>query len=487
VTGPALVWFRDDHRLSDHPALAAAAASGRPVLCLAVLDETSPGTRPLGGAARWWLHGSLDALDRSLRARGAELCLFEGPAADIVPEVAARTQASLVTWNRRHTRAEAAIDDATEAKLRSRGIAVESFSGRYLNEPGSVRSKADRPFMVFTPYLRAVRSRGEPAAPTPAPRRIRGAAAGCLDGMRVELASLGLEPTHPDWAAPFRALWRRGEAAAQDRLSDFLAERFSGYAHNRDRPGLEGTSRLSPHLRFGEISPRQVWHAVTAAARANPASGRESDVDKLLAEVVWRDFSAEQLAAFPELASTPHDRRFDRFPWRDDAAALKAWQRGRTGYPIVDAGMRQLWRTGWMHNRVRMIAASFLVKHLLLDWRHGEAWFWDTLVDADPANNAFSWQWIAGSGPDASPFHRIFSPLAQGETFDNEGAYVRRYVPELARLPDAFIHRPWDAPAALLAEAGVALGDTYPEPIVRHEAARTRALAAARAMRGEAA
>jgi deoxyribodipyrimidine photo-lyase len=303
----------------------------------------------------------------------------------------------------------------------------------------------------------------------------------------MRLDSLRLEPTAPNWAAGFGDIWIRGEPAARERLDTFLAKHFKGYATNRDMPGVTGTSRLSPHLRFGEISPRQVWHAVLDATRSGRSPAPESDAEKLLGEVVWRDFCYQLLHLYPGLPAAPHNRRFERFPWRDDRAALKAWQRGRTGYPIVDAGMRQLWRTGWMHNRVRMIAASFLVKHLLVDWRRGEEWFWDTLVDADPANNAFSWQWIAGSGPDSAPFHRIFNPVAQGEKFDPEGDYVRVHVPELSRLPASHIHRPWEAPTAVLRAAGITLGETYPKPIVDHETARARALQAARTLRDQAA
>jgi deoxyribodipyrimidine photo-lyase len=351
-----------------------------------------------------------------------------------------------------------------------------------------VRNKAGKPFRVYTPYLRAVMAAGGPAFPIPAPATLRTAPwPEETRTLRRSLESLGLEPTRPNWAAGFGDVWTRGEAAARERLDTFLTKHFRGYATNRDLPAVTGTSRLSPHLRFGEIGPRQVWHAVLAATRSRRSPAPEGDAEKLLSEVVWRDFCYQLLHEHPDLATAPHDPRFERFPWSGDRAALRAWQRGLTGYPIVDAGMRQLWRTGWMHNRVRMIVASFLVKHLLVDWREGEAWFWDTLVDADPANNSFSWQWIAGSGPDAAPFHRIFNPVAQGEKFDPDGSYVRVHVPELSALPASHIHRPWEAPTSVLPSAGITLGQTYPEPIVAHAAARERALRAARAMRDEAA
>ncbi|MGL4812417.1 MAG: cryptochrome/photolyase family protein, partial [Beijerinckiaceae bacterium] len=278
------------------------------------------------------------------------------------------------------------------------------------------------------------------------------------------------------WAKGFHAHWQRGETGARKRLAEFLDSGLAGYAEGRDFPARETTSRLSPHLRFGEISPRQIWHAIDTVLRETPAL--ERDAAKFRAELGWRELSYHLLYHFPDLATKNFNARFDDFPWRSDAKALRAWQRGLTGYPVVDAGMRELWQTGYMQNRVRMIAASFLIKHLLIDWREGEAWFWDTLLDADPANNTASWQWVAGSGADAAPYFRVFNPILQGEKFDGEGAYVRRYVPELAALPDKWIHRPWEAPADVLRAAGVTLGKSYPKPIVDHDAGRRRALAA---------
>ncbi|HEY8381723.1 MAG TPA: deoxyribodipyrimidine photo-lyase [Microvirga sp.] len=484
MAGPVLVWFRDDHRVSDNPALRAAIASGRPILCCFILDEASPGLRPLGGASRWWLHGSLAALDASLKGLGAELMIFTGAADGIIERIASEAGIEAVFWNRRYTAAEIAVDSAIKASLKARGVRAESFNGRLLNEPWAIKTKSGTPFQVYTPYLRTVLAQGEPPPPLPSPPRIDGGswpadlaiAAASLDDLR-------LEPSTPNWAAGFHDHWTRGEAAAQAKLDTFLRTLFKGYAENRNLPAVPGTSRLSPHLRFGEISPRQVWHGVQDAIRSGHSAAPESDAEKLLAEVIWRDFCYQLLHDNPHLSTAHHNRRFERFPWRNDGEELAAWQRGRTGYPIVDAGLRQLWQTGWMHNRVRMIAASFLVKHLLVDWREGEAWFWDTLVDADPANNAFSWQWIAGSGPDSAPFHRIFNPVSQGEKFDPDGTYVRGFLPELSRLPASLIHKPWEATAAILRSAGITLGETYPTPIVVHDAARARALAAARAMR----
>ena len=471
---PALVWFRDDLRLTDNPAFTAAVASKRPGVCVYVLDEQSPGMRPLGGATRWWLARSLRALDASLRKRGGTLTLKRGAAATIIPALAAQIGAHVVYCNRRYEVAAVASDRAVEAQLAATGIGFATHQANLLFEPGAILSKAGRPMEVFTPFWRAALARGEPRSPLPAPKKISG-----LDVAGDELADWHLEPTEPDWAGGLRETWSPGEDGAKARLETFLDEFLSGYAQSRDRPDQQGTSRLSPHLRFGEISPFQLWHAARVAQDA-PRGKRANagDVERFLAELGWREFSYHLLARHPKLATQNLQRRFDAFPWRDDDTALRAWQLGQTGYPIVDAGMRQLWTTGWMHNRVRMVVASFLIKHLMIDWREGEAWFWDTLVDADPANNPASWQWVAGSGADAAPFFRIFNPILQGDKFDPQGEYVKHNVPELARLPVEFIHEPWKASPLELAAAGITLGKTYPEPVVDHAAARARALAA---------
>jgi deoxyribodipyrimidine photo-lyase len=481
---PVLVWFRDDHRLSDNPALSAAAATGSQVLCFYVFDDGSDGIRPLGGAARWWIHGSLRALGDALERVGSSLLLLRGSALDAVENVVQTTGASAVYWNRRYGAAEITIDSTLKKRLGDRGIKAHSFNGRLLHEPWEITNQAGKPFQVFTPYFRAVHTCSV-QPPLPAPRRLTGGAwARTILDQAVPLEELGLEPSAPDWAGGMKQEWQRGEVAAQTKLSRFLEMGLKGYAESRDRPSRAGTSRLSPHLRFGEISPRQVWHSVMGAVTVEPGLGR--DAEKFLSELAWRDFTYQLLHFYPHLPDRPHSSRFENFPWTENRPSLRAWQKGLTGYPIVDAGMRQLWQTGWMHNRVRMITASFLVKHLLTDWRQGEAWFWDTLVDADPANNAFSWQWIAGSGPDSAPFHRIFNPVAQGEKFDQEGDYIRAHVPELSRLPPAFVHKPWEASPAVLREAGVVLGETYPEPVVSHGAARERALEAFRSSRSPA-
>ncbi|MBN9052070.1 MAG: deoxyribodipyrimidine photo-lyase [Rhizobiales bacterium] len=466
---PTIVWFRDDLRLSDHPALSAAAKTGAPLVCLYVLDEHSAGLRSFGGASRWWLAQSLRALDEMLRKHGQRLVLRRGAAARIVPALARETGADRVHWNRRYDQPGRAADAQVIDALKADGIGGSTFAGNLLAEPGTVTGKEGGP-KVFTPFWKRLRAL-EPRQPLPAPRKL--AAPPKVDGDQLE--DWTLEPSHPDWARGFRDEWTPGETGARLRLRAFLKDSV-GYGSNRDRPDRTATSRLSPHLRFGEISVADIFHAARFAADEHPAAA--GDIEKFLSEIGWREFSYHLLHHHPMLATNNLQPRFDAFPWQCDAKALRVWQRGLTGYPIVDAGMRQLWQTGWMHNRVRMVAASFLVKHLLLDWRAGEMWFWDTLVDADPANNPASWQWVAGCGADAAPYFRIFNPVLQGEKFDPNGDYVRRWVPEVAALPDEWLHKPWDAPAAVLKDAGLTLGRDYPKPIVDHKAARERALAA---------
>ncbi|MFT4097504.1 MAG: deoxyribodipyrimidine photo-lyase [Rhodoblastus sp.] len=461
---PAIVWLREDLRLADNPALRAAVDSGRPVLCIYILDEVSPGIRKAGGASRWWLHHSLAALDSELRRRGARLDLFEGAAQQVLEGILKQTGATSLFWTRRYDGAGIAVDKTIKAALGA-DIEVESFNGKLLAEPWTIRTKGGGPFRVFTPFWRAMLAGAEPSAPLPAPRRIEGAPE---PKGAVKLDALELLPTNPDWAGGLRATWTPGEKSAANTLAAFLDERVRDYPDLRDMPGVAGTSRLSPHLAFGEISPRQIWTAARHAADADPRLQR--GCDKFLSEIGWREFSYHLLFHNPDFATKNFDARFDRFDWaRPDAQTLHAWRTGKTGYPIVDAGMRELWATGYMHNRVRMIVASFLVKHLLIDWRIGEDWFWDTLVDADPANNPASWQWVAGCGADAAPYFRVFNPVLQGEKFDPDGAYVRRWIPELADVAERFVHKPWDAPEP---------PPFYPAPIVDHAKARARALAA---------
>ncbi|WP_210201524.1 deoxyribodipyrimidine photo-lyase [Bosea sp. CS1GBMeth4] len=481
---PALLWFRDDLRLADNPALQAALDHG-PLICLYILDSSAE-RRPIGAAARWWLSRSLTALSEAIAAKGGELLILRGGPAELLPALVELAGCRHVLWNRRYDGAAIALDKSLKATLAAAGASVESFNAGLLNEPWQVTTKAGGPFRMFTPYWRAARDCGEPAAPLPAPAALtRAALPPALREQALTVADLALEPTAPDWAGGLRATWSPGEDGARKRLAGFLDGALDGYRDGRDRPDRPSTSRLSPHLRFGEIGPRQIWHALQAALAAGRTPGSAGDVEKFLAELGWREFSYHLLFHNPDLAEDNLDRRFDAMPWLNDAAALAAWRAGRTGYPIVDAGMRELWQTGWMHNRVRMITASFLIKHLLSDWRAGEAWFWDTLVDADPASNPASWQWIAGCGADAAPYFRVFNPVIQGEKFDPDGAYVRRFVPELTGLDARVVHRPWEAPADALARAGIVLGRDYPRPIVALDAGRRRALDAFSTLRPE--
>ena len=466
TAAPVLLWLRRELRLADNAALAAALASGRPVLPVYVLDEATPGAWAPGGAGRWWLHHSLAALAASLAGAGAPLVLRRGPVARVLPELVRETKAVAIHAGQP---VEPWAREAVAELERAAGVPLHLHRTATLFDPDAIRTRAGGAYGVFTPFARACRAHAPPAPPLPAPARIPAPDAPASD----TLDAWTLLPRRPDWAGGLRASWTPGEAAAQARLRAFAAGPLAAYAGGRDRPGTDGTSRLSPHLAFGEVSARQLWHA----AGAGPGAARWTD------ELLWREFSAHLLWHHPTLPEAPLRPAFARLPWRHDQAALRAWQRGRTGLPVVDAGMRQLWQTGWMHNRVRMIVASLLVKHLLLPWQDGAAWFWDTLVDADLASNAASWQWVAGCGADAAPFFRIFNPVLQGQKFDPDGAYVRRFVPELAALPDRFLHAPWTAPAAELARAGVRIGRTYPAPIVDLAAGRARALAAFASLR----
>jgi deoxyribodipyrimidine photo-lyase len=450
-----------------------AARSGSPLICLYVLEETLPSpARPLGGAARWWLAQSLRALHASLEAAGAALVLRKGPAAKVIAELAQSTGAETVLWNdiaQVPCRAQA---DQVATALEAIGVTIRQFDGDLLAMPTAIRNKEGRGLRVFTPFWKRVQALGTPPEPLPAPKKLNAVSGIASD----RLEDWRLEPSRPDWAGGLRESWTPGEKTARARLSRFLKTGLAGYSGDRDRPDRAGTSGLSPHLRFGEISPRQIWHAARFAADERPALA--SDADKFLSELGWREFCRHLLFDVPDLATRNLQAQFDAFPWKRDAKRLAAWQRGRTGYPIVDAGMRELWHTGVMHNRVRMVVASFLVKHLLIDWREGEAWFWDTLVDADAGSNPANWQWVAGSGADAAPYFRVFNPILQGEKFDPDGIYVRRWVPELASLSDKLIHQPWTATPPELAAAGVELGKDYPPPIVDHRQGRERALAA---------
>lgn len=469
---PIIVLFRHDLRVVDHPALTAAAESGAPVIPLYVLDEAAPGRWAPGGATRWWLHHSLDALSTSLADLGAPLILRRGATREVVGELVGQTDAAAVFASRTCIPWAAPLERDLQGDLASAGCTMKRFAGTLLHDPDKLQTKAGEPYKVFTPFWRILRDCGV-RQPVPAPDTLRGAemklATDRLDAWR-------LLPRKPDWSTGLQETWTPGEAAAQSRLEAFMKEGVETYAQHRDRPDLVGTSRLSPHLAFGEISPATCWHA--AAARGAMADEVAQGGEVFCKELAWREFSAHLLHHWPDLPDVPFRKAFAEFPWEGSDEAVEAWQQGRTGYPIVDAGMRELWHTGWMHNRVRMVVASFLTKHLLVPWQQGEAWFWDCLVDADLANNAASWQWVAGCGADAAPYFRIFNPITQGRKFDPEGDYVRRWVPEIAALPNDVIHAPWEASPEVLAEADVKLGENYPGPMVDHRTAREAALAA---------
>ena len=456
MTAPQIVWFRNDLRLADQAAVRAAAAAG-PVIAVYVLDDDTPGKWRVGAAQRWWLHYSLAALAADLKKMGGRLVLRRGrPAAELA--AVATASGAIAVHALHYYEPWALIQEAAVAKA----LDLMLHDGAYLAPPGTTRSGSGTPYRIFTPFWNALQQSMPPSDPEPAPM-IRFADAPKGD----DLDDWDLLPTRPGWAGGFD-VWTPGEAGAHAAL-DAFADVAADYDEGRNFPAKPLTSRLSPHLHHGEISPAQVWAAINGRG-AGPVSYRR--------EIGWRDFAINLVGQFPRIGDEPNRSQFNDFPFRDDPAGLAAWQRGRTGYPIVDAGMRQLWVAGWMHNRVRMIVASFLTKHLLIDWRRGERWFWDCLVDADYGNNGLGWQWIMGSGVDSSPFNRIFTPVGQSAKFDGEGAYIREWVPELAKLPDDAIHAPWLAAPMVLKAAGVTLGKTYPQPIVDHAEARARALAA---------
>jgi deoxyribodipyrimidine photo-lyase len=461
-------------RLADNPALQAAIARGGPVIPVFAWTPIEDGQWAAGGASRWWLHVSLTALDAALRARGSRLIIRRGTStAEVLERVVSDTAASYVAWQRALTPPERACEAAAVAVLRSLGVGYATFDSRLLVDPSAIRRP--RPFQVYSAYWRTARVLARAHRHTPAPPRLQPPS---IWPDSEPLDSLSLLPI-PDWAAGLRATWRPGEAAAIQALRTFMAGSFSRYADQRDVPGADHTSRLSPYLHFGELSVEHLWHTL-----AQPDFAAEQRSAELLrSELGWREFAHYVLFHLPRSSDEPLDSDLASIDWRDDRADLRAWQRGRTGYPLIDAGMRQLWQTGWMHNRVRMAVASFLVKDLLMPWQIGARWFWDTLVDADLANNTLGWQWSAGCGFDAAPFTRVFNPTLQAERFDAEGDYIRRYLPELANLAAPYIHRPFEAPPLVLADAGVRLGETYPYPIVDHAAARRRALAAFAARR----
>ncbi len=477
MSQPAVIlWFRHDLRLSDHIPLDTAAQRGVPVIPVYVHDDAAEGDWPDGAATKWWLHQSLARLAADLEALGSRLTIRSGSTAAVLAQLASETGANSIVCHRRYEPAARKLEQTLTKQLGSAGVQLEAFPGHLLFEPADIQNKQGRPFQVFTPFWKHCQARPAPDQPLAAPPKLTAPDA-WPDSL--EPGDLQLLPTIP-WDGGFYDAWTPGEAGAAQRLNDFH-QSISDYKTERNRPDRPGTSRLSPHLRFGEISPRQVWHAVHQWIEAGSVNA--AGAQTFLSEIGWREFSHHVLWHFPSTPRQALREEFRSFPWSDSGEHLRAWQRGQTGYPIVDAGLRELWHTGWMHNRVRMIVGSFLTKDLLLSWLEGANWFWDTLVDADLAQNTLNWQWVGGCGADAAPYFRVFNPILQGKKFDPDGAYVRRWVPELSNCPTEWIHEPWEAPPEQLAAAGVTLGQDYPEPIVNHFAAREVALEALASIR----
>lgn len=467
---PIVVLFHRDLRTEDNPALLSASETGAPVIPLYIEDNEAAGDWVIGGASRWWLHHSLVALQKSLEALGSPLVLRAGTSVDVLKDLASSHDIAAIYMSRGYEPWVRSREEKVHEAFASNGVEVKRFQARLLLDPDHIRTKTGAIYKVYTPFWRALSAKGA-RPPVAAPEHLKAPDA-AIESDRLE--DWDLLPTKPDWSGGFTPLWQPGSPGAAQRFETFLDDHLHNYDELRNRPDLPGTSRLSPHFQFGEISPAACFETVSRihADDKKRATGAET----FLKELVWREFSYHLLYHFPHLPVAPFKEQFNDFPWREDEGSLKAWQRGQTGYPIVDAGMRELYATGWMHNRVRMIVGSFLTKNLLLPWQLGEAWFWDCLVDADLASNSASWQWVSGSGADAAPYFRIFNPVSQSERYDPDGDYIRRWVPELAALSKKDIHAPWEAPQLALRQAGVELGVGYPQPIVDHKKTRQRAL-----------
>jgi len=469
-TQTALVWFRRDLRLADNPALSRAFARAQQIVPVYIHAPEEDGDWAPGAASRWWLHHGLEALQQSFAARGAALVVRRGPSRAALMDLIRETDAQCVCWNRLYEPAALARDHAIEAELRANGVEVETANANYLFEPWEIRKDDGTPYRIYTPFARRCRNQLQIDTPLPAPGPF---APLPRPPASLPLAALQLLP-QIRWDAGLVAKWQPGEAGAHSRLQA-VATLLPDYARQRDLPASAGTTQLSAHLHFGEMSPRQAWQAIELAG-IECGAGSLRGAEALERELLWREFAQHVLYHFPHTPEQPLDARFAAFPWRHSKTLLAAWQRGRTGIPIVDAGMRELWATGGMHNRVRMIVASFLTKHAGLDWRAGSSWFWDALVDADLASNTLNWQWVAGCGADAAPYFRIFNPVLQSRKFDAAGSYLRRWLPELAALPDRYLHEPWHAPAPVLERANLRLGVDYPRPVLDLASARDAAL-----------
>lgn len=476
AAGPVIVWFRLDLRVGDNPALHAALETGRPIIPVFILDHAAAGEWEMGGATCWALHGALESLGHAL-----PIVLRRGDSLSVLKNLIKETGAKAVFWNRRYEKWAVDQDIKIKETLKEMEIDCQSFNGKLLLEPWDIKTGSGTPYRVFTPYWRNVHTRllQDHPVPLPSPKEFNLATLPKSEALK----DWNLLPSAPDWAGGMRAMWQIDEKNAAQHLLDFIDDPIGHYTKERDFPAVSATSQLSPYLALGVISPRQIWYEISMAmedGRISPAHHHQGE--SFLRQIVWREFSYHLLFYYPHSAVKALNEKYTAFPWRRSRKELKLWEKGQTGYPLVDAGMRQLWQTGWMHNRVRMVVASFLVKHLLLPWQDGAKWFWDTLVDADLANNTMGWQWVAGSGADAAPYFRIFNPITQSEKFDAKGDYIRAFVPELAKMPDKYIHAPWTAPGHILDDAGVVLGKDYPKPMIEHAVGRQRALEALKQM-----
>lgn len=477
--GIITVWFRDDLRLQDNPAFFHACESAETVLPVFILDEKAMGSWKIGGASRWWLERSLVSLQHQLKAQGSDLLIFKGDSLKTLKMIIKQTQSGSVYWNRRYTPALVECDKIVKKNLTDSGSTVKSFTGNLLIEPWKILNTSDLPYKVYTPFWKRMRQElvTSPPAILAEPSTIPQLPSTLPDSLSI--AELCLYNTSIDWAKRFPDYWSPGAAGADSALEEFMAQSITVYPQQRDFPSEDSTSRLSPHLHFGELSVKQCWLDIWQQIEADGQNSKQANSGALwgyLRQLVWREFCHYLLFHFPETDQKSFNNNFEKFEWLVNKKLLKRWQSGATGYPLVDAGMRQLWQTGWMHNRVRMVCASFLTKHLLIHWLDGAKWFWDTLVDADLANNSCGWQWVAGSGADAAPYFRIFNPILQSKKFDAQGDYIREWVPELKKLDSRTIHTPWEADTAQLKKAGIELGETYPHIIIEHTTARQRAL-----------
>ncbi|MDR3624989.1 MAG: deoxyribodipyrimidine photo-lyase [Chlamydiales bacterium] len=470
---PTILLFHKDLRLTDNLTLQAALNKEEPIIPL-YIHSTEKEKYPAGSASKWWLHQSLYQLDAKLKQLGSRLILRKGDPFEILSEIISQTHAKNIYWSQGFEPCEIAKEKKLKEKLSTLDVNVKTFNSTLLFEPGRFKTKQGKPFQIFAFFWKALLQTKECNPPLAAPKQLPRVPTTILSD---SLDSFNLEPSI-DWTRGLKTMWQPGEEGGLIRLSHFIENYLEKYEKTRDRPDLEGVSHLSAYLHFGEISPRLVWHEVRKWMATQESAEALSSAETFLKELAWREFAYHLLYHFPHTIESPLDPAFNHFPWHDNASFFDAWTSGTTGYPIIDAGMRELWVTGWMHNRVRMIVASFLVKDLLIPWQKGSAWFWDTLVDADLANNSMNWQWVAGCGADAAPYFRIFNPVVQGEKFDPDGTYIRRWIPELAKLDNHYIHKPWKAPEIELKLADIVLGINYPLPIVEHDKARIQALKA---------